>query len=521
MTSISSALPAAPSDSAPHARPPAASDRSGFADTLASLAAPRPNDLRLNAPASTETPARQADSSARDDPPARTDPPQRKKAASDPPKARAEETSGPNQGKRADRDAQTSTTADGTDGSDTKTADKSANAQAIADEMTESDPAKVSKDKDATTKDKDGGAKDEAANNAAGQSDANTAAAQPLAPPQIPPTNMVSGTPTSPPHVAQAPVPTSGSDAAQGVQGVGAARIEASGIASDAKGTAVPADVSGVAGGKNGTGEAAKKDAKSEVPSGIAGQTAGTRPEAAASETTAPVTKDASFLDNRGVSSARSQGPKTAKGMATETVIPDPASPDTASQGGVAASDPLIATPQPARDPLATPASAPAASAPAAVSAAVARSSAAPPVPYGMLPMEIGIRTLGGQRSINVRLDPADLGSVEISLQISKDSEVSAKIKASNPHTLAMMLQDAPAIRHALEQTGLKTTESSLQFSGSDDGRGAGQNSGDQPRGQNRTPNGRDPEGGFERITTAAGFSPPSRTILGLIDVSI
>lgn len=92
------------------------------------------------------------------------------------------------------------------------------------------------------------------------------------------------------------------------------------------------------------------------------------------------------------------------------------------------------------------------------------------PVPYARVPMEIGLATLEGQRSIQVRLSPADLGTIEIELDVSDQSEIHARIAADDPRTLAMLKQDAPLIRQALEQTGLSTNSDSLNFSLRQDG---------------------------------------------------
>lgn len=92
------------------------------------------------------------------------------------------------------------------------------------------------------------------------------------------------------------------------------------------------------------------------------------------------------------------------------------------------------------------------------------------PIPYARVPMEIGLAALDGQRSIHVRLSPADLGTIEIELDVSDQSEIQARIAADDPRTLAMLRQDAPLIRQALEQTGLSTHSDSLNFSLRQDG---------------------------------------------------
>jgi len=61
------------------------------------------------------------------------------------------------------------------------------------------------------------------------------------------------------------------------------------------------------------------------------------------------------------------------------------------------------------------------------------------PVPYARVPMEIGLAALNGQRSIHVRLSHADLGTIEIELDVSDQSEIQARIAAGDPRKLAML----------------------------------------------------------------------------------
>lgn len=61
------------------------------------------------------------------------------------------------------------------------------------------------------------------------------------------------------------------------------------------------------------------------------------------------------------------------------------------------------------------------------------------PVPYARVPMEIGLAALNGQRSIHVRLSQADLGTIEIELDVSDQSEIQARIAAGDPRKLAML----------------------------------------------------------------------------------
>ena len=146
------------------------------------------------------------------------------------------------------------------------------------------------------------------------------------------------------------------------------------------------------------------------------------------------------------------------------------------------------------------------------------------PVPYGMLPMEIGLGALQGQRALEVRLSPEDLGTVEIRLEVSDDSKVKAKITADRPETLAMMIGDASLIRNALDQSGLTTNADSLQFSLKQDNTAAGNGNGNGNGAQQQ-------QNGHSQSQSRNGSPPPPfqesiplttlRRAAGLLDVNI
>lgn len=143
------------------------------------------------------------------------------------------------------------------------------------------------------------------------------------------------------------------------------------------------------------------------------------------------------------------------------------------------------------------------------------------PIPYGMLPIEIGLGALQGRRAIEVRLSPDDLGTVEIRLEISDDSKISANITADRPATLAMMMNDAAKLRSALDQTGMTTTADTLQFSLKQDGnftqnngQHAEQRQNGQPQSQHR--NASSPSTFQDAVPIAS-----LRRAAGLLDVNI
>jgi flagellar hook-length control protein FliK len=77
-----------------------------------------------------------------------------------------------------------------------------------------------------------------------------------------------------------------------------------------------------------------------------------------------------------------------------------------------------------------------------------------------------------GGGKISIRLNPEELGKVDVKLEIGRDGAVRATVSADRPETLELMQRDARALEKALQDAGLKTDSNSLQFE-SRDGRNA------------------------------------------------
>ncbi|MET0258613.1 MAG: flagellar hook-length control protein FliK [Methylobacterium sp.] len=97
--------------------------------------------------------------------------------------------------------------------------------------------------------------------------------------------------------------------------------------------------------------------------------------------------------------------------------------------------------------------------APAEAKAATAPQQTAPasaPVPLGAVPMTIGLRALGSSNRFEIRLDPKELGRIDVSIDIDKDTgTVGARLVVDRPETLALLQRDASSLQQALAQTGL------------------------------------------------------------------
>lgn len=87
------------------------------------------------------------------------------------------------------------------------------------------------------------------------------------------------------------------------------------------------------------------------------------------------------------------------------------------------------------------------------------------PTPLHIVPVEIGARALAGNKRFDIRLDPAELGRVDVSLEISDKGDVSAKLTVDRVETLHMLQRDARTLERAFEQAGLKPSDGGVEIS--------------------------------------------------------
>ncbi|GJE25935.1 hypothetical protein LKMONMHP_0779 [Methylobacterium organophilum] len=97
--------------------------------------------------------------------------------------------------------------------------------------------------------------------------------------------------------------------------------------------------------------------------------------------------------------------------------------------------------------------------------------------PIAAVPMTIGLRSLKGSSQFEIRLDPLDLGRIDVTLDIDGDGgAVSAKLVVDRPETLALLRRDADSLQQALTQAGFDPGSTALDLSLRDpSGRGAGE----------------------------------------------
>ena len=91
---------------------------------------------------------------------------------------------------------------------------------------------------------------------------------------------------------------------------------------------------------------------------------------------------------------------------------------------------------------------------------------AAQPTPnVPALAVEIAAKSQSGAKQFDIRLDPPELGRVEVRLSIDATGKASAHLSADTPQTLDLLQKDAPALTRALREAGLDVSQDGLNFS--------------------------------------------------------
>jgi flagellar hook-length control protein FliK len=121
---------------------------------------------------------------------------------------------------------------------------------------------------------------------------------------------------------------------------------------------------------------------------------------------------------------------------------------------------------------------APSATTPAATQLTVTAATTAA-VPLNGLALQIAVSAQSGRSRFEIRLDPAELGRIDVRVDVDRHGQLTSHLTVEKPETLAMLRQDAPQLQRALDNAGFKTGDGGLQFSLRDQS-SSGQNAGDQ-----------------------------------------
>ena len=93
-------------------------------------------------------------------------------------------------------------------------------------------------------------------------------------------------------------------------------------------------------------------------------------------------------------------------------------------------------------------------------------SAAANAVPnLDVLAISVAARSLSGAKQFDIRLDPPELGPVQVRLSIDASGKTQAHMTADQPQTLTLLQKDAPTLAQALRDAGLNVSQNGLNFS--------------------------------------------------------
>ena len=115
--------------------------------------------------------------------------------------------------------------------------------------------------------------------------------------------------------------------------------------------------------------------------------------------------------------------------------------------------------------------SAPAQPAPAAPAAQHARAipaayqAAANPINMGQVAFEMVRQVQHGTSRFTIRLDPPELGRVDVKMHVDTSGAVNARLTVDRPETLDLFQRDRQSLERALSQAGLDTSKTNLEFS--------------------------------------------------------
>ncbi len=153
------------------------------------------------------------------------------------------------------------------------------------------------------------------------------------------------------------------------------------------------------------------------------------------------------------------------------TVNEGPAQTDTQAPAAKAVTD--LPPPQLHTPAHATPGS-------AVANAAAPQNAAQTPIPLAGVPVEIATKARDGKTNFDIRLDPPELGRIEVRLNIDRDGNVTSRLIADRQDTLDLLRRDSSGLERALQDAGLKTSDNGMQFSLRDQSLSQQQNDGNK-----------------------------------------
>jgi flagellar hook-length control protein FliK len=110
-------------------------------------------------------------------------------------------------------------------------------------------------------------------------------------------------------------------------------------------------------------------------------------------------------------------------------------------------------------------------SSPAAAATSLPAPGQAPPLPQAVavplagVAVEIATQALADKHRFEIRLDPPELGRIDVRLDVDADGNVTSRLTADRVETLDLLRRESAQLERALQQAGLKTSDNALEFS--------------------------------------------------------
>jgi chemotaxis protein MotD len=94
-----------------------------------------------------------------------------------------------------------------------------------------------------------------------------------------------------------------------------------------------------------------------------------------------------------------------------------------------------------------------------------AQAALTPPVPIEGLAVAIATNAKNGNNRFEIRLDPPELGRIDVRLHIDSRGHVTSHLIVDRAETLDLLRRDAADLERSLQQSGLKMSDNGMQFS--------------------------------------------------------
>ena len=92
------------------------------------------------------------------------------------------------------------------------------------------------------------------------------------------------------------------------------------------------------------------------------------------------------------------------------------------------------------------------------------QANAAAAIPLSGVAVEIATQASAGKQHFEIRLDPAELGRIDVKLDIDSDGNTTTRLVVERTETLELLKRDASQLERALQQAGLKTSDNAMEF---------------------------------------------------------